>query len=260
MNRESLPYLVLVIALAGLVAVPPTLAQMQARWFQFNPGGERIMRCATDPSTGGGLVAPVGSICTGSDGVYFKSASGDTSWDLLQAGGVSGDFDHLETVTLGSASTPIEMDAIVGTYKHLKVFCNIRASASSTTSGIAVQFNDDTGGNYDWQEDWSVQTGSQISNAFAQTQGRIGVLAGNTAPANYTGILEMTINNYSGTTWNKTAVTIFGSNAGTSGNGTLNGHTSVQWRSTSAITEIDVIVESGGNMQTGSTCSLYGVQ
>lgn len=46
--------------------------------------GVLAISCDTDPSTGIGLIAPIGSFASAADGsgFYYKSASGNTSWTL----------------------------------------------------------------------------------------------------------------------------------------------------------------------------------
>lgn len=45
--------------------------------------GEVIASCQTDPSTGGGFAAPVGSMCQGPAGVYIKTGPGNTDWGTV---------------------------------------------------------------------------------------------------------------------------------------------------------------------------------
>jgi hypothetical protein len=64
------------------------------------------MSCTSDPSAGGGLAAPRGSICTGTAGAWLKFGDTDTEWSQLGLGasGAPADATYLTQTEDGTLS------------------------------------------------------------------------------------------------------------------------------------------------------------
>lgn len=252
-------FLVLLLLLFALQQ--PSSAQIMARWFQLNPGGERYMRCATDPSTGGGLAAPVGSMCIGADGPFHKTGSGVNDWEAVGTGadsGGGGAFSEIQSQTLAADAASITFSNIPQTFHDLQLRCVGRATTSAATEQIRIRFNGDTGANYDNQRFDAVQTGTGVDDAFAATSGWLAQFPAATASATRPGSVDAVIPSYTDTTFHKQAISVGGEVNGTATNTTRWGGRFNNWRSTAAITSVTVL-PLANNLLAGSSCTLYGV-
>ena len=157
-------------------------------------------------------------------------------------------YEPIATNTLGSTATSVSFSGISGAYTDLVVVVN---AGDATPAFLKLQFNSDTGANYSntvLRGDGAT-AGSQrhsgntfiYCDVYANLQGTLGQ-----APH----VIE--IMNYSNTTTNKTCL-IRATNAGL-GIDIVAG----LWRSTSAITSVDLFV-TGGTFMVGSTFTLYGI-
>ena len=125
--------------------------------------------------------------------------------------------------------------------------------AGSNFDLVSVQFNGDTGANYDYA--WSQDGGGLSGGAVANPD--LAITAGATAPAGNAGALWAFIPNYDRTTFNKE---IRASASDARGAGIVSssyGH--VTWKSTAAITRIKLFPHNG-NWIAGSRCMIYGIK
>ena len=157
-------------------------------------------------------------------------------------------YTPIATTTLASATSTVTFSSISGTYTDL-VFI-----FSGNTSAIAnsfMRFNSDSGSNYSMT--WMAGTGSAVATDREISKTRLLIdVYGYANPSNITNKV-MSIQNYSNSTTYKTVL----SRANNSANGTeaLVG----LWRSTSAITQIDILTLSATTFSVGSTFTLYGI-
>jgi hypothetical protein len=153
-------------------------------------------------------------------------------------------YEKIATTTLGSATATITFSSISGTYTDLVLI----ASGTSTTSTICIRFNNDTGSNY--SDTYMFGDGSSAGSGRHTSASRIfGSSVGSTVSTNI-----FNIQNYSNTTTYKTCL-IRGS--------LTTSHTIAfagLWRSTSAITRIDLFNNNSGDFDTGFTATLYGIK
>ncbi len=157
-------------------------------------------------------------------------------------------YTPIATTTLGSATSTVTFSSISGSYTDL-VFV-----FSGNTSAIAnsfLRFNSDTGSNYSMT--WMAGTGSAAASGRETSQTRLLIdVYGYANPSNITNKV-MSIQNYSNTT---TFKTVLGrANNSAAGTDALVG----LWRSTSAITQIDILTLSATTFSVGSTFTLYGI-
>jgi hypothetical protein len=129
----------------------------------------------------------------------------------------------------------------------------VNNGGTSSAQGYVFQFNGDTGTNYSFNTFWSPSSGSTVGTfGPSNTTGiyQFSGLAGSTT----TIVLAGTINimNYSNTNTYKTILQRSQSEQTTQALVGL-------WRNTSAITSINLFMGSG-NIQSGSTFSLYGIK
>jgi hypothetical protein len=149
-----------------------------------------------------------------------------------------------------TSSSVAEFAGIAGTYKHLQ----LRAIYDSGGSGISIQFNNDTAGNYAVHDLFA--NGSTVS-ARATTSASF-ILRGDLAYGGFPssadkGVFIMDIIDYASTTKNKVARTFAGLNSN-GGAAEYVGLGSGVWLNTSAITSIKI------NTSTTGTFSLYGIK
>ena len=165
-----------------------------------------------------------------------------------------------QQVVSGSSTTAVTFSSIPGTYTSLRIVANGRVSDSNTNEAILVEFNADTGNNYDWSFTFGGFSALTASTAVADSQIRAGILTGATAPANYAGTMTLDIPGYAGTTFYKTTSSQSSWNLDTNA-GHLNASSHAgQWHSTAAITQIVLTDQGGGHYLAGTTFTLYGVQ
>jgi hypothetical protein len=158
----------------------------------------------------------------------------------------------IATTTLSSTATNLSLTSIPGTYTDLILV--IRASVDSD-GDLRYRINGDTGSNYSGTIIWGSGSAAGSSRASNQTSGLTNSYGGfTTTLGNSVQILHFM--NYSNTGTYKTILSR--TNAAGSGVDATVG----LWRSTSAITSIDIGKNSGmgGTFQIGSTFTLYGIK
>jgi hypothetical protein len=154
-------------------------------------------------------------------------------------------YTPISSTTLTSATNTISFTSIPGTYTDL-----VYVFEGTMTSGtdMMVQFNSDTGTNYSSTRLYgngtsAVSTRQTSDTAFYPAIGSL---------ANRQSII-FNIMNYASTTTYKTGIDRANNPAANVG-----AHVNL-WRSTSAITRIDIIGASSGTFSIGSTFTLYGI-
>lgn len=145
--------------------------------------------------------------------------------------------------------------SIPGTYKHLVLVWQARADDAAPALDLRARFNGDTAGNYDFRR---IIDGVTDAASLAQTSLAAGVMIGAGADrANEASSGRINIDNYAGTTFEKNGGSVNGCGPG-GGGGPYNTQYWLHWRSTSAITQIDVY-PSAGSFIAGSVVTLYGL-
>lgn len=158
--------------------------------------------------------------------------------------------------TLGADTASISFSSIPATYKHLLLLVQARSDAVATHTGLSMQFNGDTGANYDQQylqSDNTTNTGARVT---AQTALRAGIISAANAAANAASANRIDIPNYAGTTFLKHFVAQSSDSIATAT--PLLEMESGYWRSTAAITSI-LLFPASGNFKTGSRATLFGL-
>jgi hypothetical protein len=173
---------------------------------------------------------------------------------------VTNSYESIYSTTVGSGgASSITFTSIPSTYKHLQV----RGIARSTLSGAGnnigmyMQFNSDTGSNYNWHELFGNGSGSAL--AYGQADSGMNVnphspRAGDTASCFAGNVID--ILDYTNTNKNTTVRALAGND--TNGGGWMH-LTSGLWRNTAAITSITLTLESS-NFAEYSSFALYGIK
>jgi hypothetical protein len=164
-------------------------------------------------------------------------------------------YESIATVTVGSGGqTTASFTSIPQTYKHLQIRGMFRPTASTW---IVAYFNGDglsTGkySQHDLRGDGSTAAAEATINANAAY-----FILGLPAVANTFAVGITDILDYTNTNKYKTTRSLNGCDANGSGNIDL---TSSGWRDTSAITQIDLKLNSNGTIPQYSQFALYGIK
>jgi hypothetical protein len=161
-------------------------------------------------------------------------------------------YEPIATTTLSSTATTVTLSSISGSYTDLILI--VRASVDSD-GDLRYRLNSDTGSNYSGTLVWGDGSTADSTRASSQTSGITNSYGGfNTTLGGSVQILQLM--NYSNTTTYKTILSR--TNAAANGVDATVG----LWRSTSAITSIEIGKNSGmsGTFQIGSTFTLYGIK
>jgi Fe-S cluster assembly scaffold protein SufB len=163
--------------------------------------------------------------------------------------------------TVVTPGATVSFSSIPGTYNHLYLTFRGRVSDSATLEGINLQFNDDTGSNYDMQYLQGAASTASAGSAAAATAIQILIASGATASANVPARGDLWINNYAGTTFYKLVDALMATfhTLGTTSSYITQKRSGI-WRSTAAITKIVLGDGGGGNFIAGSAFSLYGIK
>lgn len=163
-----------------------------------------------------------------------------------------------EVITAGSQAS-ITFSSISGSYRDLILRVRGRGDTSATTTTVAVQFNGDTGNNYNIINIYFAATGTTVSGAVAAPSGsdQIGLIPAATATASYMGTIEALIAGYSQTTFFKVIHSRYDAFYGTFNISQIFGIFGGTWANTAAITSVKVSL-TAGNFVNGSIVSLYG--
>lgn len=190
-------------------------------------------------------------LAAGTSGQFLKTlgASSDPAWATPP-----GAMELISEVVTSSSQATVSFSSIATTWRDLIVIVRGRGTNAATNVEVRLQFNGDTAGNYDQ----CVQTNQGVpAITYATTSIWAGYLTGSTAPSNTPSSSVIEVPNYKGTTFNKTTLSQVGVQLSTTGTNIFSGHGYGQWRSTSAINAVLVLL-SAGNFVDGSVVSLYG--
>lgn len=167
---------------------------------------------------------------------------------------ITGSFESIQTVTLGSNASSITFSSIPSTYKHLQ----IRYTANNTTAGITdlrLTMNGDTGGNY--SKHWLFTFdggGPYVSTSTSDTAFSIGYLKGDESSVMNSGIID--ILDYTDGNKYKVAKYLTGSDKISVGTSTIV-YGSGMWMNGSAVNSITLTC---ATIPTGGTFALYGIK
>lgn len=153
-------------------------------------------------------------------------------------------YEKIATTTLGSSATSVSFTSISGSYTDIVLISYAKVTAGE--NGSQFTFNGDTGSNYSTNFLYGIGAGASSvrSSGGSMNVGRFD------STAFYTSITHLM--NYSNTTTYKTVISRMNDN-------TLTGVNIGIWRSTSAVTSLNLDVAFMGSFVTGSTFTLYGI-
>jgi hypothetical protein len=157
-------------------------------------------------------------------------------------------YTPIATTTLGSAVASYTFSSIPSGYTDLVLVASTQATSSG--QGQSIELNSDTGSNYSA----TILRGNGSSAVSARITSVQAALLSNIAepPTSSFGVYIANFQNYSNATTYK-SILCRSNNAAAGTEAIVN-----LWRSTAAITSIKIAI-SGGNFNTGSTFTLYGI-
>lgn len=199
----------------------------------------------------GSSTADVAAITAGTDGHVLTRVS-SSSVVFAQPG-----FQLIEEQSPSGAATATFSS--LGAFTHLELKWSARSDAVATSVVLNINFNGDTGSNYDRENTSAAAAVLAAGESLGQTTMQIGSVTAASGTAGMVGTGTLTIYDYRGTTFQKQATALSClRRATTSGNTLLQSH-ALGWRDTSAITSI-VLTLGSGNFVSGSKLSLYGLK
>jgi hypothetical protein len=167
-------------------------------------------------------------------------------------------YESIATTTVGSGgSASATLSSIPGTYTHLQIRGIVRASYNLSNTSMRLTFNSDTASNYDAHNLNGIGSGAPTSGAETSNPYIVfarGAYDGLTAGIFTTFVID--ILDYANTNKYKTIRCLNGFDANGEGQVSLR---SGLWRSTSAITSINLFSNVGDIMQY-SQFALYGIK
>jgi hypothetical protein len=152
-----------------------------------------------------------------------------------------------KTTVSGSSTSSVTLGSIPQGYTDLVL---VFEGTESANQYVAFQVNSDTGSNYSWTRMYGDGSTAYSSRGTSTTFGRLGIgdpSSGRTTTTSH-------FMNYSNSTTYKSIL------SRSSGGGFVGSLVNL-WRSTAAITQIDLIPLSGGTIiNTGTVVTLYGIK
>lgn len=162
-------------------------------------------------------------------------------------------YEPIATITVSGSPTSVSFTSISGNYTDLVIVCSVQSNQTgSSSNGMRIRYNDDTGSNYSYTEiygDGTTAGSGRLSNSTYWDGGVISQVSATSPALNIINIM-----NYSNTTTHKTAISR--NNFAGSTTGSMVG----LWRSTSAITKITLYRDLTNTLKDGSTFTLYGIK
>jgi hypothetical protein len=159
-------------------------------------------------------------------------------------------YEPIATTTLGSAAATITFSTIPATYTDLRVAFVFSGNAAVNPR---FRFNSDTASNY--SQTAMMGDGSSAQSTRGTSQTLIYTTIYNGLASGVPGFCTIDIFSYAGSTFKTCLLT---GSTDSNGSGQVERDVAL-WRSTSAITQIDLISGSS-NFNIGTTATLYGIK
>ena len=173
----------------------------------------------------------------------------------------AGDYESIATVTVGSGgAASVTFSSIPATYAHLQVRCIARDDRGSNENSIAAYYNADSAGtNYGWHflsgDGSSASAGDVLANSGVPLSFGIAASANITAGIFGTSVID--ILDYANTNKFKTNRVLMGMDRNGGGLVRL---ISGLWRSTAAISTINIFPFASASFVQYSHFALYGIK
>ena len=172
--------------------------------------------------------------------------------------GGGGALTKISKVTTVSSATTISFSSIPATYSDLLLVIQGRSQTSALFENIHMVLNSDTSTNYNSQQLNIHSTTLTATETLGTAYALIGAMTGATAAAAYAGQISLELANYAATLFKKTWTARNQFSENDSSVNTFVQTTGGMWKSTAAISQIDITTASGGAFVDGTTAVLYG--
>lgn len=163
----------------------------------------------------------------------------------------------IASTVLAADAASVAFATIAATFKHLVIPYYARGDRAATTDGVGLQFNADTGNNYD-----SLRVGNRNGagdvQAFATGAMQVGVMTGANATANKFTHGRIEINHYANAVNHKIVAAYSSFHITTANTDWWWYWASGEWKNAAAITAILLLPITGANFKAGSRFELYG--
>jgi hypothetical protein len=157
-------------------------------------------------------------------------------------------YEKIATTTLGSAAASIDFTSIAATFTDLRI---VFVGNYSTASRLGLGFNSDTGSNYSNTR----ITGDGAAVASSRSTSAAYILAG-LSDISQLHTYQIDIFSYAGSTFKTCLINLSADN---NGSGYQLNEVGL-WRSTSAITAINIKTYDATTIAAGSIATLYGIK
>lgn len=213
---------------------------------------------AVPPSGGGGSTTLAGltDVNEGTgplDGQVLVYVGADSKWEPRSAAG--GALIPIAVQTLGAAAASISFTGIPATYDDLILVVTGRGDAAFANINVSLQFNGDTGANYDYEGAGANNGANAPGGSYAQTSVFVGYMPSASGVASAASSIEIELPNYANTNFHKDLLTRSGVRLGASSTEYV--ATWGDWRSTAPINQV-TLLPSSGNFVAGTKAVLYG--
>jgi len=170
-------------------------------------------------------------------------------------------YESIATSTVGSGGTAsVTFSSIPQTYSHLQIRGFGRTGAAYESDAFNIQFNGDTGNNYGCHYLQGDSVNASASSALTQSNLYVSArMPGSTVTSGIFGSAIIDILDYTNTNKNKTIRSLSGFDMNNTSAVVRVALMSGLWSSTSAITSITILANSG-NLQQYSSFALYGMK
>jgi hypothetical protein len=168
-------------------------------------------------------------------------------------------MEPIATNLLGSATATVTFSNIPQNYKHLQVRIMGRATAATVEDQLIYTINGDTGANYAFHILYGSGSGTPVAQGYTAQNSIIPAarVPGSSATSGIFGVGIIDILDYANTSKYKTTRCLNGVDRNGAGTMYLS---SGLWLNTAAITSLSFSVQAGGNIDTNSRFSLYGIR
>lgn len=154
---------------------------------------------------------------------------------------------------LGAAASSIDFSNIPSDYEDLVIVFNGRGTDAGADVAIQLQFNGDTGSNYDYEQAFFQNNGT-FNQQSSQTSIKAVQVPSAGSTSGFAGTATIEITNYRNTTYYKQVSSLGGENR--TGTGPRAMSTWGQWKNTAAINRVN-ISPGAGNWDVGTVVTLY---
>lgn len=164
----------------------------------------------------------------------------------------------IQEVLLAAPAATITFTNIPQTFRNLRLVLTGRSAKAATTDMLYLQFNGDTGANYDFQQLTGIGATAAGNEFFGANAIRMGYIPGANATADYAACAVVDIPNYANTTFQTVANSRVSQHYGTASGNMETYLIAGFWRSKAGITSITLSLTSTVNFAAGTIAMLYG--